>query len=95
MKYYSVYIMASRFNGTLYTGITSNLVRRVYEHRNGLIEGFTKQYNLKNLVYYEIYEEPQKAIEREKHIKGWKRDWKIKLIEKKNPHWKDLYGEII
>jgi putative endonuclease len=87
--------MASKKNGTLYIGVTNNLVRRVYEHKEGLIEGFTKKYNLKNLVYYEVYNYTYEAIKREKTMKKWLRKWKIELIEKTNPDWKDLYVEII
>jgi len=95
MKYFSVYIMASKKNGTLYTGITSNLVRRIYEHRNDLIEGFTNEYKVHKLVYYEVHEDPKSAITREKQIKKWNRQWKINLIEEKNPQWNDLYKDIV
>lgn len=94
MKQYFVYILASKKNGTLYIGVTNDLIRRVYEHKNGLIDGFTKKYNVKNLVYYEIHQEINEAIKREKALKKWLRKWKIELIEKMNPHWKDLYDEI-
>jgi putative endonuclease len=87
--------MASKKNGTLYIGVTNNLVRRVYEHKEGLIEGFTKKYNVKNLVYYEVYNDTYESIKREKAMKKWLRNWKIDLIEKTNPDWKDLYAEII
>ncbi|MBA3814034.1 MAG: GIY-YIG nuclease family protein [Alphaproteobacteria bacterium] len=87
---YYVYIMASKPNGTLYIGVTNNLVRRVYEHKNGLISGFTKKYNVKLLVYFQIYEYVYHALQREKTLKHWLRDWKIKTIEEKNPHWEDL-----
>lgn len=87
--------MASKKNGTLYIGVTNNLVRRVYEHKEGLIEGFTKKYNVKNLVYYEVYNDMYEAIKREKAMKKWLRKWKIELIEKTNPDWIDLYEEII
>ena len=90
MDYY-VYILASKMNGTLYVGMTNNLVKRIWEHKQGAAEGFTKKYAIHNLVYYETYSEINDAIEREKNIKKWKRDWKIKLIEKDNPNWKDLY----
>ena len=95
MKQYLLYIMASKKNGTLYIGVTNNLVRRVYEHKEGLIEGFTKKYNVKNLVYYEVYNDMYEAIKREKAMKKWLRKWKIELIEKTNPDWKDLYEEIV
>lgn len=94
MKQYYVYILASKKNGTLYIGITNNLVRRVYEHMEGLIEGFTKKYDLKSLVYYEITNDINEAIKREKALKKWLRKWKIELIENMNPEWKDLYYEI-
>lgn len=94
MKQYYVYILASKKNGTLYIGITNNLVRRVYEHKEGLIEGFTKKYDLKSLVYYEITNDINEAIKREKALKKWLRKWKIELIENMNPEWKDLYYEI-
>lgn len=92
---YYVYILASKRNGTIYTGITNNLARRVYEHKNHIFEGFTKKYNVTRLVYYENYNYVYDAIEREKIIKQWRRAWKIKLIESFNPLWKDLYDEII
>lgn len=86
--------MASERNGTLYTGITSNLLKRVWQHKNKLIPGFTEKYNVINLVYYEIYEDPVNAITREKQIKKWNRSWKIRLIEKDNPEWFDLYDSL-
>lgn len=89
-----VYIMASERNGTLYVGMTNNLVRRVYEHREGLIDGFTKQYDVKRLVYYEVQEGPTEAIRREKRIKHYVRKWKLNLIERKNPEWRDLWEDI-
>ncbi len=94
MKQYYVYIMASGRNGTLYTGITSNLVRRSYQHRTGALDGFTAKYRIHMLVYYEITTDAHFAIKREKNIQAWKRSWKIKLIEEKNPNWCDLYPEI-
>lgn len=90
-----VYIMASQKNGTIYVGVTSNLIKRVYEHKTEIFEGFTKKYNIKNLVYYEIYEDIVEAIKREKALKGWTRKEKIELIENQNPDWKDLYTELI
>ena len=86
--------MSNHKDGTLYIGVTSDLPARVFEHKNELIEGFTKKYHLHNLVYYEVYEDAYSAIAREKQLKKWKRDWKIKLIEKMNPRWKDLYSDI-
>lgn len=85
-----VYIVASRMNGTLYTGVTSNLPRRVYEHREGLIEGFSKRYGCKRLVWSEAHDRIEAAIHREKQIKEWKRAWKCQLIEAANPDWRDL-----
>lgn len=94
MKYYFVYILASQRNGTLYTGVTSTLARRVWQHKEGLIEGFTKAHDVKLLVYYEAHEDPASAIKREKQIKRWRRGWKIRLIEKDNPRWIDLYDNL-
>jgi putative endonuclease len=87
---YYVYILASRRNGTLYTGVTNDLARRTFEHRNGLVAGFTKRYGVHILVWYEVHDDIRLAIEREKHIKGWNRSWKLKLIERANPDWSDL-----
>ena len=95
MKQYYVYILASRKNGTLYIGVTNNLLKRVYKHKNNLIEGFTQKYGVHNLVYYEVHDNIGKAITREKQMKKWKRQWKIELIETDNPPWKDLYLDII
>ncbi len=89
-----VYILASRPGGTLYVGVTNNLIRRVYEHRNGLVEGFTRRYGVKKLVYYEQHDTAVSAIQREKNIKHWSREWKIDLILSMNPEWRDLYDEI-
>ncbi len=89
-----VYILASKKNGTLYVGVTSNLEKRVYEHKNDIHEGFTKKYQIHLLVYYEHHEDITTAIWREKCIKRWNRAWKIKLIEEKNPDWNDLFYEI-
>jgi putative endonuclease len=93
MKEYYVYILANKPNGTLYIGVTNDLARRVYEHKNGMVEGFTKQYEVHRLVYYESTNEIQIAIQREKQLKRWKRQWKIDLIESENPEWNDLYNE--
>lgn len=93
MQYYT-YILASGKNGTLYIGVTNNLIRRVYEHKNNLFEGFSKKYNIDRLVYFEIYENIEQAIQREKNIKAWKRAWKIRVIEENNKDWLDLYYEI-
>jgi putative endonuclease len=95
MKQYYVYILASKRNGTLYIGVTNNLLKRVYEHKNNLIKGFTQKYNVHNLVYYEQHNDIGKAITREKQMKKWKRQWKIELIEKSNPQWNDLYNDAI
>jgi len=89
-----VYILASKKNGTLYVGVTSNLIQRIWQHKNNQVEGFTKKYNVHILVYYEQYEMMESAITREKQIKKWKRDWKIKLIVKDNPQWEDLWLKI-
>ncbi len=94
MKQFYVYILASKRNGTLYTGVTSNLIQRVWQHKNNKADGFTKKYNVKILVYYEAHDNAENAITREKRIKKWKRNWKLRLIEERNPHWKDLYDEI-
>jgi putative endonuclease len=90
-----VYILASRRNGTLYTGVTSDLVQRVWQHKNDQAEGFTKRYCVHTLVWYEVHASMESAIGREKSIKEWKRAWKIRLIETSNPEWRDLFGEII
>ena len=89
-----VYILASKKNGTLYVGVTSNLIKRIWEHKNGLADGFTKKYGVKMLVYYENHESTETAIIREKQIKKWRRAWKIRLIEEKNSQWRDLYDDI-
>ncbi len=90
MAYY-VYILASRKNGTLYIGVTNDLIRRIHEHREGLVEGFTRRHDVKLLVYFETLERAEDAIQREKSLKHWPRDWKINQIERDNPHWHDLY----
>ena len=87
--------MASRPNGTLYTGFSSNLVQRVWNHKNNMVEGFTEKYNVKHLVYYEVHESAESAITREKQIKKWRRKWKLRLIEEQNPQWEDLYSKIV
>ena len=89
-----VYILASKKNGTLYIGVTNDIIRRVWEHRDDLIEGFTKRYCVHRLVYYEIHEDPERAIQREKTMKRYIRRWKINLIEQDNPDWNDLYEGI-
>jgi putative endonuclease len=95
MKQYYTYIMASKKNGTLYIGVTNNLIRRMYEHKEGINEGFTKRYNIKKLVYYETSTDIIEAIKREKALKKWNREWKIRLIEKTNPDWNDLAEEFL
>jgi len=95
MSSYYIYILASKRNGTLYVGFTSNLARRIYEHKNDFIEGFTKKYGIHNLVYFEECDDRDAAIRREKQIKEWKRRWKLEMIEKVNPEWKDLYEQIM
>lgn len=94
MSYY-VYVLASQRNGTLYVGVTNDLVRRVYEHKNGLADGFTKKYAVHTLVHYEISESIDSAISREKQLKNWRREWKVALIEKTNPEWEDLYPGLL
>ena len=95
MKAPAVYILASRRNGTLYVGVTSDLIKRTWEHKNGIVQGFTKKYNIHNLVYYELHENMQSAILREKQIKKWNRTWKLRLIEEQNPEWNDLYALLV
>jgi putative endonuclease len=94
-KTYYVYILASKRNGTLYIGVTNDLERRLYEHKNNLIEGFTKKYNVHHLVYYEDVNDIQSALQREKQLKRWTRKWKVELIEKVNPEWRDLAEDFI
>ena len=93
-KNYFVYILAAGRNSTLYIGVTSALKKRVYEHKNNLVEGFTKKYHVHTLVYYEMTTDVESAIRREKRLKKWERKWKLKLIEKDNPEWKDLYDDL-
>ncbi|MFC1726172.1 GIY-YIG nuclease family protein [candidate division KSB1 bacterium] len=95
MNKYFLYILASKRNGTLYTGVTNDLKRRIYEHKNGLIEGFTKKYKVDKLVYFEEFNIINDALLREKNIKTWKRAWKIRHIEEFNPEWNDLYNELV
>ncbi len=91
----AVYLLASKRNGTLYIGVTSNLPARIWQHRNDQIDGFTRKYRVHRLVYFELHEEMTAAIQREKQLKKWRRAWKIELIEKDNPEWRDLYEEIV
>jgi len=93
MKEYYVYMMASKRNGTIYTGVTSNILKRVYEHKNNIFKGFTAKYSVHQLVYFENHNDIRFAIEREKKIKGWSRKKKLSLIESKNPKWSDLSEE--
>ena len=90
-----VYVLASRRNGTLYIGVTSDVVKRVWEHKNDVVEGFTKEYGVHSLVWYEIHNSMIAAIEREKAMKKWNRDWKVRLIESSNPDWRDLYHDLV
>lgn len=90
-----VYILTSQRNGTLYIGVTSDLIKRVWEHRSDVVEGFTKQHQVHTLVWYEVHENMESAIVHEKQLKEWKRQWKIELIEKLNPYWNDLYPTIL
>jgi putative endonuclease len=94
-RQYCVYILASKPNGTLYIGVTNNLARRVWEHRRGVVEGFTKRYKVHRLVHFECFARPLDAIQREKRLKKWNRAWKIQLIESSNPGWKDLYETVM
>lgn len=91
----TIYILASGYNGTLYIGVTSHLIQRVWQHKQDWVEGFTKKYGVHFLVYYEMHEEMLAAIQREKQLKKWNRQWKINLIEKMNPAWKDLWEELV
>lgn len=93
-KQYFVYIVARERNGTFYVGVTSDLPKRVWEHKNEVADGFTKKYGIRNLVYYEVFSDPENAIKREKRLKKWNRSWKMKVIEEQNPDWKDLYEQI-
>ncbi|MGE5894097.1 MAG: GIY-YIG nuclease family protein [bacterium] len=95
MRTFYVYMLCNRRNGTLYVGVTSELIKRIYEHKNDLVDGFTRKYAVHSLVWYEMHENAEAALAREKQIKKWKRQWKLELIEKDNPHWKDLYEDMI
>ena len=95
MKKMYVYILASQKNGTLYVGVTSDLIKRIWQHKKHVVKGFTDKYNVDKLVYYEVWQDELGAIEREKKLKHWNRQWKKKLIEKDNPDWNDLYNDII
>ncbi|MET4259597.1 putative endonuclease [Bradyrhizobium sp. S3.12.5] len=93
-RQYYVYILASRIGGTLYIGVTNDLIRRVAEHKSKLIESFTEKYDVARLVYFEQFDDPENAIKREKRLKKWNRAWKVRLIETNNPNWDDLYSGI-
>jgi putative endonuclease len=95
MAYSYVYILASKKNGTLYIGVTSDLIKRVYEHKTSLVAGFTKKHKVHQLVYFEQFEDIGFAIKRERQLKVWRRDWKLELIEKNNPRWEDLYDGLV
>jgi len=95
MKQPAVYILASQQNGTLYIGATSDLVQRIWQHKNDLVEGFTNKYRVHLLVYYELHDDMESAIIREKQLKKWNRAWKLRMIEEKNPDWKDLFESIV
>ena len=94
-KPYYVYIMASKRNGTLYVGVTNDLIRRVYEHKTSVVEGFTEKYRVHKLVYWEQSDNVESAIQREKQLKRWNRQWKIALIEKQNSNWEDMYEQLL
>lgn len=94
MQQYYVYILASRRNGTLYIGVTNDVLNRTWQHANDVVEGFTKKHGVHRLVWFEVHEDINVAIAREKQLKGWNRVWKIRLIEKENPNWSDLYWKI-
>lgn len=95
MKKYYVYILASKRNGTLYVGMTNNLHRRIFEHKNDLIEGFTRKHKIHTLVCFEQFDDVENALRREKQLKWWKRKWKLDLIEADNPEWRDLYQDLV
>jgi putative endonuclease len=95
MKLPCVYLLASKRNGTLYVGVTSNLIQRIWQHKNDQVEGFTRKYKVHTLVWYEAHETMESAIAREKAIKEWQRAWKLELVEETNPEWRDLYAEVV
>lgn len=94
-KSFCIYILSNKRNGTLYIGVTSDLIKRIWQHKLGVFPGFTKKYDLKMLVYYEQHSNAESAILREKRLKEWKRAWKLALIDKQNPSWRDLYEDIV
>ena len=91
----AVYILASKRNGTLYIGVTSDLIKRTWEHKNNIVKGFTNRYSVHQLVWYELHETMESAIQKEKNLKNWKRAWKLELIESTNPDWQDLYNKLV
>lgn len=91
----AVYILATKFHGTMYVGVTSQLIQRIWQHKEHVVDGFTKRYGITRLVWFEMHEAVEGAITREKQIKKWKRDWKVRLIEKQNPRWDDLFERIV
>jgi putative endonuclease len=95
MNQYYVYMLSSKPRGTLYIGVTSDLIKRIYQHRNKLAEGFTSRYEVKRLVWFEVHQDAEAAISREKQLKKWNRVWKLRLVEKGNPEWRDLYDELL
>ena len=95
MRRFFIYMLASHRNGTLYVGVTNDLLRRVREHKSGLVEGFTKKYGVYMLVWYEVAESASSAIQREKQLKHWRRAWKLRIIEEANPEWRDLFDELM
>ncbi|MDN3652638.1 GIY-YIG nuclease family protein [Thalassotalea ponticola] len=95
MKQPAVYILSNKTHSVLYVGVTSNLTRRIYLHKQHCVEGFTKRYNVHNLVYFELFDDMENAIYREKRLKRWERSWKVRLIEQTNPEWLDLYYQLL
>ena len=91
----AVYILANKRNGTLYVGVTSDLIKRIWQHKNNVVKGFTERYSVHQLVWYELHDTMESAIRKEKMLKNWKRVWKLELIERSNPNWQDLYASII
>ena len=91
----AVYVLASKRNGTLYVGVTSDLIKRVWEHKNNVVKGFTERYSVHQIVWYELHETMESAIRKEKMLKNWKRVWKLELIERSNPNWQDLYETVV
>ena len=94
-EHFYIYILASKRNGTLYIGLTSNLQKRIFENKQEVVEGFTKKYGVKTLVYYEVFDDFENAVKKEKAMKAWKRKWKLELIEQKNKDWQDLYQDLV